>query len=171
MQPRRVDGAGQPDPVLQVGVDRPGGVHGTPELRIADATELALAPDQGLELLLDRVVELEALGVEDLEAVVVGGVVRGRDHDPGLVRAVPGKERQGRGRDDADDVHVDAEAGRAGRDRCHEHVARSPRVLPDHDAPAGAGESLGGRAAERVGHGRFQVDIGDTADPVGAEQA
>ena len=162
---------GQAEPVVQVLLDGPGGVHGSPELGIADATELALAPDERLELLLDGVVELEALGIEHLEAVVVGGVVRGRDHDPGLVRPVAREEREGRCRDHADHVHVHAQAGRPGRDGRHEHVAGTAGVLADDDAAARADQSLRGRTAEGIGHRRLEVDIRDTADPIGAEQA
>ena len=92
----------------QVGLDEVARVDPATQVGVADAAELALAPDELLELLLERVVELEAVGVEDLEAVVVGRIVRGRDHDPGGERAGPGQVREGRGRHDADDVDVDA---------------------------------------------------------------
>jgi hypothetical protein len=170
MESGRVDRARQPDPMLQVRLDGPGRVHRPPELRIADAAELALAPDQRLELLLDRVVELEAVGIEHLEAVVVRRVVRGRDHDPGLVRTAPRQEGECRGRDDADHVHVDTETRGARGDRRDEHVTRAARVLAHDDAPARSGHPLRRRPAQRVGHRRFEVDIRDTADPVGAEQ-
>ena len=124
-----------------------------------------------LELVLDRVVELQAVAVEHLEAVVVGRVVRGRDHDPGRVRPAPREKREGRRGHDADDVDVDAEARRAGRDGGHEHVARAARVLADEDAPPGPDQVLRGRPAERVGQGRLEVDVGDATDAVGAEQA
>ena len=42
---------------------------------------------------------------------------------------------------------------------------------PTTIAPPRPDEPMGDRPAERVGEGRLQVDIGDTADPVGAEQA
>ena len=84
---------------------------------------------------------------------------------------VAGEERERRRRDDADDVDVDAEAGRAGGDGRHEHVARPARVLADDDRAARARPADGRRAPERVGERRLEVDVGDTADPVGAEQA
>ena len=66
-------------------VDRPA------HLGVRDAAELLGPPDQPLELVLDRVVELEPGVVEHLEPVVVGRVVRRRDHDPGRERA-PSRE-------------------------------------------------------------------------------
>ena len=45
--------------------------------------ELVRPPDQLLQLVLDGVIELQAVGVEHLEAVVLGRVVRSRHHDPG----------------------------------------------------------------------------------------
>ena len=94
------------------------------------------------------VVELEAVAVEDLEAVVVGWVVRRRDHDPRGERPVAGEIGQGRRRHDADDVDVDAEAGRAGRDGGDEHVTRAAGVLADDDRAARTDEPMRGRAAE-----------------------
>ena len=137
---------------------------GTTEVAVPDPAELLGAPDQLLELILDRVVKLEALLVEDLEAVVVRRVVRGRDHDPGREVTVASKECERRGRDDADLVHVRAEARRSGSDRRDEHVAGPPGVLADDQRTVRPDEPVGGRAAERVGQCRLQVDVRDAAD-------
>ena len=133
--------------------------------------ELLGPPDQLLELVLDRVVELEAVTVEDLEPVVVGRVVRGGDHDPGRELAVPGEVGEGRRRDDTDDVDVRSEAARPGGDGRHEHVARSTGVLADDDRPTRPDEAMGDGPPEGVGRGRLEVDVGDAADAIGAEQA
>ena len=50
--------------------------------------------EQRLDLVLRAVGELVAVGVEELDAVVLGRVVRGRDHDAEIER----EERHGRGR-------------------------------------------------------------------------
>ena len=71
----------------------------------------------------------------------------------------------------AGEVDVGAEARRAGRDRGHEHVARAARVLADDERAARAGELVRRRPAEGVGERRLQVDVGDAADPVRAEEA
>ena len=72
---------------------------------------------------------------------------------------------------DPDDVDVDAEARRAGRDRRHEHVARAARVLADDDRAARPGQPVRGRPAQGVGERRLEVDVGDAADAVRPEQA
>ena len=72
---------------------------------------------------------------------------------------------------DADDVDVDAEARRAGRDGGHEHVARAARVLADDDRPAAPDQPMGDRPPEGVGEGRPELDVGDAADAIRAEQA
>ncbi len=49
----------------------------------ADVLDLA-AEHQALDLVLDLVVELVAVGAEELDAVVVIGIVRGGDDDAGV---------------------------------------------------------------------------------------
>ena len=162
---------GEAEPVDAVVGQAPRASIIRPRSSFATPPQLLGPPDQRLELVLDRVVELEPGGVEDLEPVVGGRVVRGGDHDPGGERPLAGDEREGRRRHDADDVDVDAEAGRPGDDGGHEHVARAARVLADDDRPAAADQPMGDRAPEGVGQGRLEVDVGDAADAVGAEQA
>jgi hypothetical protein len=152
-------------------VEATAGVDHAAELLIRGAGQLLGPPDQAFQLVLDRIVELETVAIEDLEPIVEGRVVRGRDHDPGREWPLPGHERKGGRRDDADDVGVDAHAGRAGRDSRHEHVTRTAGVLPDNDRATAADEPMRDGAPQGVRQGRFQVDIRDTADPVGAEQA
>ena len=62
-------------------------------------------------------------------------------------------------------------ARRAGRDRGHEHVARAARVLADDERAAGPDQPARGRPAEGVGERRLEVDVGDAADSVRAEEA
>ena len=85
--------------------------------------------------------------------------------------AAAGEERERRRGHDADQVDVDAHARRPGRDRRHEHVARAAGVLADDERAARPDELVGRRPAEGVGEGRLEVDVGDAADPVGAEEA
>ena len=118
------------------------------------------------------VVELEAALVEDLEPVVVGRVVGGRDHDPGREVAAGrrGTRAPGSGTTPASWTST-PDARRAGRDRRDEHVARAPGVLADDERAARADEVVGGGPAEGVGEGRLEVDVGDAADPVRAEES
>ena len=84
------DVGGQAAAMGDVGLDQLARVDPPAEVGVAHADQLALAPDELLERVLGVVVELEPVAVEDLEAVVVGRVVRGRDHDPGRERARSG---------------------------------------------------------------------------------
>ncbi len=128
---------------------------------------------QRLDLGFRLVGELVALGVEQLDAVVGEGIVRGGDHDAEI-----GSQRArehghgGRGhRPQQEDVH--AHGGEARHQGRLDHVAREPRVLADHHAvraPAAVGEQLAGRHADAErdlrGHGQ---PVGEAADAVGAE--
>src|SRR5439155_14187173 len=118
----------------------------------------------------DVVVQLQAVLVEDLQAVVVGWVVRGRDHDAGGEVAGPGEEREGRRRDTAGDPDVASEARRSRGDGRDEHVAGPSRVLADDEEPALADEPVSRRPAERVRERRLQLDVRDPPDPIRSEQ-
>ena len=157
--------------VVPVAVREGGGVDDAADPGVPRAAELLGAPDQLLQGVLGRLVELEPPAVEHLEAVVVGGVVRGRHHDAGREAARPGEEREGRRREDPGHVHVAAQARGAGGDGGHEHAARAPGVLADHHGAARPRQLVRNGATERVGDGGPEVDVGDAADPVRAEEA
>ena len=146
-------------------VDR---VEATAESR-SNAAELALAPDELLELLLDGVVELEAVAVEHLEAVVVGRVVRGRDHDPrgeGAVRARYASAGVGTTPTTwTSTPRLVAPAVSAATNMSPDRRVSWPTTIdpPPH-------QPVRGRPPEGVGDGRLQVDVGDAADTVRAEE-
>ena len=94
--PAAADRRGETGPVGDVAGHALAGIHRDPQLVVADAAELLRPPDQLLELVLDGVVELQPVVVEDLQAVVLGRVVGGRDHDPGGVLAAARRGRRGR---------------------------------------------------------------------------
>ena len=171
VQPGPGHGRRQPGAMRDVVGHEPRRLHGPADGRRRNAGQLVGAQDERLELVLQVVVELEAARVQHLEAVVLGRVVRGRDHDPGPEAARAGEEGQGRRRDHAHRVHVHAHAGGTGRDRRDEHVARAARVLPDHQRAAGSARLVGRRAPERERQRRSQVEVRGTPDAVGAEQA
>ncbi len=153
--------AGRPDalrerePVAPVVVDQVVADDDPPEAGVRRAAEVVRAPDQLLELVLDRIVELEAVAVEHLEPVVVGRVVRGRDHDPGREPAAPGKERErGRGHD-PDLMDVGPEAGRP-RPRPRPRTCRPSAACPGRrpatcQDPRGDARSLGRGRRPSVG--------------------
>ena len=53
----------------------------------------------------------------------------------------------------------------------NQHVARSTRVLPDHDSTARRLEQVPYRSSQVIGKGRRQVHVGNAADAVGPEEA
>ncbi len=155
-----------------------------PPGRVVDAArpaELGRRParerplERGLDLLLDRVWKLPAVGGEELDAVIGVRIVRGADDDP---RREPERPREvgdcgGRHRAAQHDVHARRREPRL--ERGLEHVARDPRVLPDqHRRPLVAapapGDDLAGREPEPKHELRRDRRLADPApDPVGAE--
>ena len=127
---------------------------------------------QRLDLALGLVGELVAVGIEQLDAVVGVGVVRGRDHhaEVGAQRAGEHGDRRRRHRPQQEHVHADR--GEARHQRQFDHVAGEPRVLADDDAVPvrAAGEQLAGGHADLErdlgGHGRA---VGEPANAIGAE--
>ena len=128
--------------------------------------------DERLDLLLQRVAELEALGGEHLDAVVLERIVRCRDHDARVGVRIDRQIRHARRRDHAE-AHNVAAAGRQARDeRRLEHIRGNARVLADDDRrlPAALfGKRNGGslpHAVRKVAGERF---IHNAANAVGSE--
>jgi hypothetical protein len=169
VETRRVSRAGQLSPVIHVPPEQVAGVERPAEPVRRGSRQLVGAPDQRLELILERVVELQPVPVEHLETVVLGRIVRGRDHDPRLERALGGQEGERRGRDHPHLVDVDAKAGGARRDRGNEHVPGTARVLADHDGARRADDAVRRGAAQGDRERGAQVDVGDAPDPVRAK--
>ena len=126
----------------------------------------------GLELILDGIRQLVAIAAEELDAVVVERVVRGRDDDARLGLVLAREVGDGRRRDDAREHGAAACRADAGRQRRLEHLARDARVAADDD------ERLLLRllaevdrrcAAETVGHLRQQRHVCLSADTVRTE--
>ena len=88
---------------------------------------------KAFDLELGGVVELAAVGAEQLEAVVVVRVVRGGDHDAEVGAQAARHHRHARRRQRAEQAHVHADGGEAGHKRGLQHVAGQARVLADHD--------------------------------------
>ncbi len=127
--------------------------------------------DQRLDLLLDLVGQLVAVRAEQFDAVVVVGVVRGRNHhaEVGAHRARQHGDRGRRHR--AEQEHVHAHRGEAGDQRRLDHVAGEPGILADHDAMAmlAAAENQTGRLADAQRQFRRDHAIGEAANAVRAK--
>src|SRR4029450_4878111 len=130
----RAEVGAAPKQVGQVGLDGVAGGAAQAADAGADRAGGAVVGDVhgGLDALLDRVGELEALGAEELDAVVGHGVVGGGDHRPGGGAGVAG-------------------AAGAGPSGGHTPPAdRAPRPPPDNPPTArrpGARASSGVRSA------------------------
>jgi hypothetical protein len=85
-----------------------------------------------LQFLLVR--QLEAVGPEDLDAIVGVRIMRGRDHDAEVGPHGARQHRDRRRGHRAEQEHVHARREKAGGQRILDHVARKPRVLADHHA-------------------------------------
>ena len=125
-----------------------------------------------LELVLDVVVELEPVGVEHLEAVVLGRVVGGGDHDPGA-RYGPVRARNARAGVGTTPTtwtstpRLVAPATIAATNMSPDRRVSWPTTIGRPARPAVRAVARP-RAKARVG---LEVDVGDAADPVRAEEA
>ncbi|MBK6585544.1 MAG: glycosyltransferase [Gammaproteobacteria bacterium] len=133
-----------------------------------------VAGDPRLDLLLDVVAQLVPVRPEQLDAVVVIGVVRGRDHHTEIGAQGSRQHRHRRRRQRPEQEHVHADRGEPRRQRVLHHIAGKSRVLADHHAVHAFGSLE--HAARRLPH--FQRDIrrhvaaiGCASDPVRAEKA
>ena len=142
--------------VLEVAVDRD-----------LDAVDCAAAGrrrvEQRLDLLLRLVGQLAPVAVEELDAVVLGRVVRRRDDDAEVER----EERDRRCRKHSREDRVPAGGHDPAREGLLELGAGAARVAADEDAPAAGPERR--RLAELLDELGRQVLADDPTDAVGAE--
>ena len=143
----------------------------------ADALDVA-AEDEAFDPRLDGFGQLEAVRAEELDAVIIVGIVRGGDDDAGVRAQRARGVSDARGGQRADEEHVHAHAEDAGAEGVLEHVAGEAGVLADDDAVLAARAGLGlevledvrGGAAElQGGLGGDRLDVGGATDAVGAE--
>ena len=127
------------------------------------------------DLHFDLVRQFEAVGGEDFDPVVGGGIVAGGDHDAagGAHRFGEVGHRGGRHRTDREDIHPHAE--KAAGDGVLQHVAGDPGVFAEHDPPA-TGAAVGAEhlcralADQQRQFRRDWVTVRLAADSVGSEQ-
>ena len=109
---------------------------GAPEIARARQARRQIRTDKRLDLGFHIVRKLEPVGTEQLDAVVLVQVVRGRDHHA-KVRAHGAGEHGDRWRGNgAEQQHIHANRGKACHHRIFDHVARQARVLADDHAMA-----------------------------------
>ncbi len=144
---------------------------GAAEFRALGQTLGHVGLDQRLDLLLDIVGQLIAVGAEQFYAVVVEWIVRGRNHDAEIGAHGTRQHGDGGGRHRAEQQHVHADRCEAGHQRVLDHVTGQPRVLPDHDAVAvvTALEHQPGRLPDLQRQLRGNHAVGATPNSIGPE--
>jgi hypothetical protein len=144
-------------------------------VQVADRAD-AIGPAGGRlpQALLDRqlggIGELEAVGAEELDPVVLERVVRRRDDRREVKAQAADQQRCRRRRQDAAEQHVPAGGGDPGGERRLEHRARLARVADDEHArvrPADLACRRGAQGEPQLGR---QHLTGDASDTIGAEE-
>ena len=160
------------DEPVHVGLRRAREHVGLPHARAG--RQRVVGVDQVRDAVLLGVVQLEAVGAEELDPVVLERVVRRREHRAAVVAVLAHEHRHaGRGQHPGAQ-RAPARRGDAGAERVLEQRAGAARVAADQHrrrrraALAGAAD---GRAAEPERELRAQRRrVGDAADAVGTEQ-
>ena len=127
-----------------------------------------------LDVCLHVVGQLETVGSEYLDAVVLIGIVRGTDHHARVGAHAGRDEGDGRRGHGSDQHDVSTRRHDSRLQRAFQHVAGQARVLADNHpaAPPAPTELLGHRAPKRQGDlRRHRVLVGDTPNSIGAEES
>ena len=131
----------------------------------------------GKDLLLDPglhcIRELVALAAEDLDAVMLIGVVAGGEDDAGVSFLLPGQVRHRRGGDGAHRLHVAAHGADTRHQSGLQHVGGDAGILSDEEhgpPPAVLRQDAGHRLPYPERHLRRQVLANDTPDAVGSKK-
>ena len=130
--------------------------------------------DQRLDGRLVRVGKLEPVRAEDLDAIVVEGIVRGRDHDAEVGPERACQHGHGRGGQRTEQEHVHAGRQEPGGKRLLDHVTRQTRVLAHHHAVAVAAAAVfgaGGGSDLEHRRGIHGPAVGPAPNPIRAEIA
>ncbi len=128
-----------------------------------------------LDLVFPRVRQFGAVAREDLDAVVLEGVVGGREDDPAVSLEVAREKGHGGGRQHAHRVALRSRRQAAGHQRGLQHGTRQARIPPDDEPDRRRSLVLqqGGNdlTPEAVGClGDQRLPVRHAADPVGAEE-
>ena len=128
---------------------------------------------QPFDLKLRPVVELVAVGAEQLDAIVGERIVAGGDHHAQVSAKVASQHRDCWSRHRAQQHHVHAHGSEAGHHGRFHHIAGQARVLADHDPVAvnAAQKVSAGRLADAHCHVRgHRRLVGPPANPVSSEE-
>jgi hypothetical protein len=126
-----------------------------------------------LDRRLDLVGELVPVGAEQLDAVILERIVRGRDHDAEIGAQAARQHGDGRRRQRPDQHDIHAHGDEARGQRRLDHIAREPRVLADDDKMAMVAAAQDAACPHRHVErslGGHRLAVGGAANPIGAEQ-
>src|SRR5438552_1076096 len=149
---------------------QPARVTDKPDATLRRARQRVVTGHERLDPILDAVGELLRAVIEELDAVVRRGVVRGADDRPGDELIGLREEREPRCRNMPDEADLHAHRAEPGGERAFQHAATPARVAPDHDRVTRSTEDVTCRPAEPKRELRGQIEIRDAADAVGTEE-
>ena len=124
----------------------------------------------GLDRKLGVVGELVAVAAEELDAVVLVGVVRGRQHDGEVERVAVQQQRRGRRRQHAAEQRVAARGRDARGHRRLQHLAGLARVAQEEHTRALGGQLRGRGARQPERQLRAHLLARDSSDAIRPEQ-
>ena len=122
--------------------------------------------DELLDLIFHLVGKLVALGVEELDAVVLRRVMRSGDHCTTVGVQLAHEQRNRRRGDNPHRKLGPSRAHDAGGKRRFQHIARQAGVLADHDVLA---EKHGRSLSQAIGKLAGELGVRDSADTVGSK--
>ena len=88
---------------------------------------------QGFNLIFNFVGKLKTIRPEQFDAIVLIGIMRGRNHNANISAQRAGEKRNARRRYRAKQKHIHAHGGETGHQRRLNHIARQPRILANHN--------------------------------------
>ena len=137
------------------------------------AVEIDIPQDHVFDLILNVVIQLEALFVEELDAVIFKCIMRRRDHDAGAGFHAADKMRDRRRRQNADLDNIAADSQDACADRVFEHIAGHSCIFANQNnralhVPA---EDVCSRFTQMKGQFRSQFCVGHSSHSVCSEQS
>ena len=136
--------------------------------------DILFPQDDIFDLLLQVVGQLVAVAGEDLNAVVLKGVVGGGDHHAGVSLILLHQVCHSRCGHHAQGHHAGANAAQARRHSRFQHIGREPRILANEHPRVPVGfvcKHFGSCPAQLGGQFTGQVLIGNAADAVCSKQS
>ena len=161
---------GQADKIADIAVAAGGIVLRTADIRPRGKRDLLITVEIRLDLIDDALLHLFTGAVEQLDAVVLVGVVAGADHDAAVKIVRANDIRHARRRRDMHKIGVRARGRQAGGQGIFKHIAGSAGIFADHDRALVLPAVIPAeKPADPVGVFHGQVNVGLTAEAVGTE--